>query len=280
MTNLFIRKVDQDPFEIPKNQVVPAIKNGTLLMDDEISPDGQLWVRLGQHKQLGALFSQGAPKTQPPAPAKPKQVSESTFYSSDRVNCPKCGFEQDRGDACVNCNILFEKYWSLKKERAKKKPQPVLEPELDSVESKNVVQKLWNGEYPLWATYWLFGVVYPLCVFFIFWTFFAGKIMATAEDMTNESPPSASMMADMKFYATLYTVFMLVYLAYCLIVNVGLWRSASNYTGASIWSIIVKVFVVLFFVTLPFNFMGAFDFSEMTGEAIKQIEERGIPAAE
>jgi hypothetical protein len=280
MAKIFIRKVDQDPSEILKNQVVPAIKNGTLLADDEISPDGQFWVRLGQHKQLGALFNYGAAKTQPSDPAKPKQVSESTFYSSDRVNCPKCGFEQDRGDACENCNVFFEKYWNLKKERAKKKPHQIIEPELDSIESKSFVKKLWTGEYPLWVTYWLFGVVSPGCVFFILWSVFAGKIMVAAEGMMNESPLSESMMSDMKFYATWYAVFMLVFLAYSFIVNVGLWRSASNYAGTSIWSIIVKFFVIVFFITLPFNIFGAFGFLEMTEEVINQIEERGIPAVE
>ena len=113
MSKFFIRRPGQDPFEIPKNQVVPAIKNGKLSADDEISPDGRSWISLGKHKQLSALFKTGA--TRAPVPSKRRKMSESEFYSSDRVYCPKCGFEQDRSDSCMKCNIIFDNYWNLKK---------------------------------------------------------------------------------------------------------------------------------------------------------------------
>ena len=93
MSNLFIRRLGQEPFEIPKNQVVPDIKSGKLSADDEISPDGQSWISLGKHKQLSALFKTGP--TSAPAPTKPRekrsrqkteQTTEADLDSEDAGN--------------------------------------------------------------------------------------------------------------------------------------------------------------------------------------------------
>ena len=117
MANVFIKRPGKDPFDFAKAQVVTAVKRGELLGDDEISADGKNWIRLDRHKQLGALFKTGASK--PKTPTKPKKVNEAEFFSSDRVNCPKCGFDQDRADTCMECGIVFQKYFDSKKEARK-----------------------------------------------------------------------------------------------------------------------------------------------------------------
>ncbi len=267
MTNIFIRSPGQDPFEIPKNQVIAAIKNGELSANQEISLDGQSWTVLDQHKQLGALFNQEAPKP-PPAP-KLKVVSETVFYASDRVNCPKCGHEQDRGDACADCNVLFEKYWESQKAKTQKKTEGAIEPELNADESGSFFHKLWNGKYPLWKTLWIFGVAYPMCILVPLQLIFVWKMQGIVEGVMNQNPALDERVADviaimaveMKTYFMVFAVVMLVYLVYAFILNVGLWRSANNYTGAGIWRILIRIAVVLYFIALPFNVFGIYEFS-------------------
>lgn len=267
MTNIFIRTPGQDPFEIPKNQVIAAIKNGELSAHQEISMDGQSWTVLDQHKQLGALFDQEAPK--PPPQAKPKVVSESEFYASDRVHCPKCGHDQDRGDTCMNCNVLFEKYWESQKAKTTKKTKETIEPELDAEESESFLKKLWNGKYPLWKILWLFGVAYPMCILVPLQIIFVWKMQGIVAGVMNQNPipddivadVMAKMVVEMQTYFMVFAVVMLVYLVYAFILNVGLWRSANNYTGAGIWRILIRIAVVLYFISLPFNVFGVYEFS-------------------
>ncbi len=293
MANILIKRGDQEPFEIPKNQVVAAIKNGELLADDEISLDGQSWVRLDQHKQLGALFGQGEPKP-PPAP-KPKVMSEAIFYSSDRVNCPKCGFEQDRGDTCESCNLLFEKFWAAHKTRTKRKPNRAFAPELDAEESGGIFHKLWNGKYPLWKTFWLFAVAFPLCAILLaeaFWMWgVEGKMQSGMQAMMQQGvmnenlTPEEQMTAmtnsimnwfeEIRPYFMAFAAFMLIYSVYAFFVNVGLWRSANNYKGAGIWRILVRIWVVLVFIALPFNvFNLTYDLATGFEADYKQMEEQ------
>ena len=197
MSNSFIRKVGQEPFEIVQQQVVTDIKRGKLVAEDEISLDGQSWIRLDQHRQLYVLFDE------------PESVPE---------------------------------------------------------EPGNFFHKLWHGKNPLWKSFWFFAVLLPLGVNFLFLMVFVLDLMgALQNEMINAEQMSDAEVAKMlsekipalaekiKPYFTGFAVMMLTLSGYAFFVNVGLWRSASQYPGAGIWRILAKVWVVLVLVSLPFN---------------------------
>lgn len=73
--------------DVPLNLVVPGIKSGKLLPDDEISADGKKWTRLDGHPHLAKYFEprSGAPAS-PKLPdihfIRPKEFEASCGYSS------------------------------------------------------------------------------------------------------------------------------------------------------------------------------------------------------
>lgn len=271
MTDILVKRDDQEPFKIPKNQVVPAIKSGKLLPDDEISVDGKSWIVLSRHKQLGPLFNPD--ETAPPPKPKPKVLSETVFYSSERVQCPKCGFEQKRGETCESCNLLFKKFWEAHKTRSQKKTQKSFAAELDGEESGNFVHKLWNGKYPLWKAFWIYTVALPFCVILLVEALWMWQMSGTMEEglqtmmqqsMTSEELPPEEQVAAMttammawfeqiKPYFMAFAVLILTLCGYAFLSNMGVWRSANDYGGAGIWRVLARVWVVLVFISLPFN---------------------------
>ncbi len=267
MARLFIRKAGQNPVEIDKNQIVPAIKVGKLDAEDEISADGKSWISLGAHKQLGTLFNKepaGAPATPvpPPAPAKPRKMTEREFYSSDRVFCPKCGFEQDRGPSCEKCDIIFEKYWEIKSGGSRRKAEPEVEQTQPAGGSGNFLKTLWNGEYPLWVTFWIFGFVIPAGIWFLFQTFIFAPNM---EHMMTQNPSREMMMETMRSNFRNMTLMAMVMYCYQFIVSVGLWRSAGFYQGFGLWRVLVQILVVLYFISIPgtiYSYINAWDMME------------------
>lgn len=56
METVLIRRDQRDLFKFPKQSVVRAVKSGELFGDDEISADGENWIRIDAHKQLSKLF--------------------------------------------------------------------------------------------------------------------------------------------------------------------------------------------------------------------------------
>ncbi len=265
MTNVYIKRSGDDPFEMPKNQIVAGVKKGELLPDDEISADGKKWVRLDRHKQIAPLFKGQAKK----APPKPKKMTEEEFYANKQVVCPNCLFEQEREESCRKCNVLFEKYWDIKKGRVKTKTQAqktkITKQELEAAQSSGgIMTKLWRGEYPLWATFWLFGFLFPLIVMgllqFVAARFFLQDMTQSlmesgtgAEGAMSQEEAMLQMMTAMEQFLPYILAFLFISLIYSFILNVGLWRSAGNHTGFALWRIIVKILVVLFFISLPFQ---------------------------
>ena len=90
-----------------------------------------------------------------------------------------------------------------------------------------MLSKLWNGNYSLVKTYWLFYV--------LLWGIFSLPIRwfgATNEKLQAE-------------YVQLVMFSLCLFVAYGSIVLVGLWRSASKYDGRKLWVILVKVIVCI-----------------------------------
>lgn len=261
MPNLYIRQAGQDPFPMEKNEVVPAIKSGMLSAGDEISADGKNWMPLGAHKQLGALFKTAsaapaaAPKTATgqtaPAASKPRKMSMREFYSSDRVFCPKCGFEQDRTASCQKCDIIFDKYWEIKTEgpRSKAEPRETM-PVVESSGSGNMLARLWRGEYPLWITFWIFGAGIPFVIWFLFQTL---VLTSGMQEMMTQNPSPDEMMEMMRGKFRSMMIMSAIMFPYQFIVAVGLWRAARVYEGFALWRVLVQICVVLFFISIPFT---------------------------
>lgn len=90
-----------------------------------------------------------------------------------------------------------------------------------------MLTKLWNGNYSLAKTYWLFYV--------LIWGIFSIPIRwfsATSEKLQAE-------------YVQLVMFSLCLFVAYGSIVLVGLWRSASKYDGRMLWVILVKCIVCI-----------------------------------
>lgn len=83
------------------------------------------------------------------------------------------------------------------------------------------ITKLWRGRYSLVISYWLFGVLGNALL----------SIPAALIDLTS-SPE--------KQWA-----FLTITLAYTVFVNVGIWRSATNYLGLKLWKILTKITVII-----------------------------------
>lgn len=90
-----------------------------------------------------------------------------------------------------------------------------------------MLTKLWNGNYSLAKTYWLFYV--------LIWGIFSIPIRWF--DATNEKLQTE--------YVQLVMFSLCLFVAYGSIVLVGLWRSASKYDGRRLWAILAKIIVCI-----------------------------------
>jgi len=88
--------------------------------------------------------------------------------------------------------------------------------------------------------------------------------MESSGTMEGDLPPEQAMnqmlMVMMEKFLPAIIVMFSLFFTYSFVLNVGLWRSASNYTGAGIWRILVKILVVLFFISLPFHAFNIYQF--------------------
>lgn len=77
-----------------------------------------------------------------------------------------------------------------------------------------------KGEIALWKSYWLFGVL--------------GNIVS-------------AFLVSISSIVSLELMFIvsIIALAYSICVLIGIWNSASNYTGSKVWTILAKIMVVL-----------------------------------
>lgn len=91
-----------------------------------------------------------------------------------------------------------------------------------------ILVRLWRGELPLYVAFWFFGMivgtVISLCV---------NEFAFEAKDVTN------SFRVGWLLLALLYTGFMCI----------ALWRSADNYKGPPMWSISVRFYSAILFMS-------------------------------
>jgi hypothetical protein len=82
------------------------------------------------------------------------------------------------------------------------------------------IKWLWNGYVPLWQSYWVFGVVGSLSLYF-------GLVLLI---------PGLPLPLVFAYVAVFY--------AYLVLVLVGIWRSATRYPGNKVWAYLSKFVVV------------------------------------
>lgn len=91
------------------------------------------------------------------------------------------------------------------------------------------IKKLWQGNYSLATSYWGFGVLGNIAL----------AVPSAFIDNTSNTPANWALS--------------IATLIYGIIVNVGIWRSATKYEGNAIWRVLAKVVVALAAAMLVFS---------------------------
>lgn len=88
---VFLRTSKGTENDFSARELVPGIQNGDLIGSDEISPDGNKWIRLDMHPQLKSLFSptQNEPAVlqQPPQPENPVADDNPVKFAGGFKRC-------------------------------------------------------------------------------------------------------------------------------------------------------------------------------------------------
>lgn len=92
------------------------------------------------------------------------------------------------------------------------------------------LRKLFNGEYTLEKTYWLYGVMFNMTLFI-----FIARIPIVIY--------TASGTTSLPFF-----IGFSIYLIYNIIFSIGLWNSATKYGGLVIWKLLSKFSAIINFV--------------------------------
>lgn len=93
----------------------------------------------------------------------------------------------------------------------------------------DLVRSVWSGQMQLWRVFWL----YWMC----------GKLIFVLAITYIEAIHDGSV-AMMSTALTVYVA----YIPYFIIVAVGVWRSANNYTGSKTYQVLAKLSVVMAFL--------------------------------
>ncbi len=157
-------------------------------------------------RPLGAGMADPAGVADVPGPAKKR-----TNAAADMTRPP---FPSRR--PLMNDNSLLEP-----KDSQPKDSQPQ-----NAAPGRGVIATLWNGDYSLATTFWVFGVLVRTLMWMIL------KVLQILEIVSNTGP-----------WLLVGTALLLTVLDVCILV--GLWRSASKYTGFRLWPILVKALVIL-----------------------------------
>lgn len=92
------------------------------------------------------------------------------------------------------------------------------------------LDKLWNGEYRLVETYWLYGVL----------------VNAVAELLIENT------------FGFLSGILLLLTIAYSVMACVGIWHAADKYTGNQVWPFLAKAHVVIVFIVYTVKLFSIF----------------------
>jgi hypothetical protein len=87
-----------------------------------------------------------------------------------------------------------------------------------------MLKKFWLGETPMWFNFWILGVLF-------FRVLFIGLVLGL--DALNFNPKF--LMNTISFITIPLTLFWAV----------GTWRSAMNYKGKSVWSILTELYIII-----------------------------------
>lgn len=132
--------------------------------------------------------------------------------------CAKCGATLTIGASdCAACGTAVRS----EPPRSPPPPQDSLEPGL------GVAANLWRGNYTLFKTYWLFGLLGGLALGIT-----VGVVLAIIE----------SPLLALSGLASLW--------AWQVFISVAVWRSAGKYTGAKIWSTLARIAIFVGFFQL------------------------------
>ena len=95
----------------------------------------------------------------------------------------------------------------------------------------DTIKEVWNGHAGLAKTYWIWGVL-------------SGIPWAIAFALVTPGSLLAMMVV-------------LTYVAYIVLVSVGIWRAASLYQGANVWAALAKASIILAIASFVIGFMAA-----------------------
>ena len=104
----------------------------------------------------------------------------------------------------------------------------------------SIILKLYKGEYSLGKSYWLFGNIVPAVLFLIIF----GLIFLTSSDPLQKLI-NQDFVPESFFVSILVLILSLLTLAYIIVSVICIWRSAQNYNGKKIWSILAKVTIII-----------------------------------
>ncbi len=131
----------------------------------------------------------------------------------------------------MNDNSLLEPKDSQPKNSQPKDNQP----QNAAPARRGVIARLWNGDYSLAVTFWVFGVLVRILEWILV------KYVEFL-DLANKMAP----------WLFNVTVVLAIALEVCILV--GMWRSAGKYKGFRLWPILVRAVVLLAIFSLGFSF--------------------------
>ena len=92
----------------------------------------------------------------------------------------------------------------------------------------NKLDKFWHGEITLWKSYWIVGELinasFIIIIFYIELRFFNNTQLLTKIPLLN--------------FSELHFINKLIVLVWTIFITIGIWRSAENYRGLFIWTVL------------------------------------------